>query len=145
MTVRIACADDFAVLKRYDRDISEANLNRSIIGKQVLVLFCGGAFAGWLRYNLFWDNTPFLNMLFLLEEYRGKGYGRHLVSFWEEEMRDAGFSTVLTSTLSTERGQFFFRRMGYVDCGSLLLPGEPLEIILRKELTEGTTDHRNGS
>ena len=45
---------------------------------------------------------------------------------------------VLTSTLSNERGQFFFRKRGYTDCGALLLPGEPLEIILRKELTGQT-------
>ena len=54
-------------------------------------------------------------------------------------MARAGYREVLTSTLSNERGQFFFRKRGYTDCGALLLPGEPLEIILRKELT-GRTD-----
>ena len=53
-------------------------------------------------------------------------------------MARAGYREVLTSTLSDEQGQFFFRRGGYTDCGALLLPGEPLEIILRKELTEQT-------
>ena len=38
------------------------------------------------------------------------------------------------STLSSEGAQFFYRKNGYLDCGSLLLPGEPLEIILLKEL-----------
>ncbi|MDE7041534.1 MAG: GNAT family N-acetyltransferase, partial [Oscillospiraceae bacterium] len=98
----------------------------------------GGRAAGWLRYNLFWDNLPFLNMLYLFEEYRGKGYGAQLVQYWEAEMAGAGHREVLTSTLSNERGQFFFRKRGYTDCGALLLPGEPLEIILRKELTERT-------
>ncbi len=41
---------------------------------------------------------------------------------------------VLTSTLSSEQGQFFFRKHGCVDCGSLPLPGEPQEIILRKSI-----------
>ena len=41
---------------------------------------------------------------------------------------------VLTSTLSNEQAQFFYRKNGYTDCGSLLLPEEPLEIILRKDL-----------
>ena len=49
-------------------------------------------------------------------------------------MAGLGFQRVLTSTLSSENAQFFYRKNGYVDCGSLLLPGEPLEIILRKEL-----------
>ena len=77
-------------------------------------------------------------MLYLSEEYRGKGYGAQLVQYWEAEMARAGYREVLTSTLSDEQGQFFFRRGGYTDCGALLLPGEPLEIILRKELTERT-------
>ena len=49
-------------------------------------------------------------------------------------MAKRGCERVLTSTLSNEQAQFFYRKNGYVDCDSLLLPGEPLEIILRKEL-----------
>ena len=75
-------------------------------------------------------------MLYLLEEYRGKGYGTELVNFWEAAMREKGYDMVLTSTQSDERGQFFYRKNGYVDCGSLLLPGEPLEIILLKRIRE---------
>jgi hypothetical protein len=37
---------------------------------------------------------------------------------------------VLTSTLANERGQFLYRKLGYHDCGGLLLPNEPLEILL---------------
>ena len=42
---------------------------------------------------------------------------------------------VLTSTQSNEQAQIFYRKIGYVDCGSLLLPNEPLEIILSKHLS----------
>ena len=90
--------------------------------------------AGWLRWNLFWDNTPFMNMLFLLEEYRGQGFGGKMVSVWEEQMKAAGYECVMTSTLSNEEAQHFYRRRHYVDAGALLLPGEPLEIIFVKEL-----------
>ena len=138
MTVRYANEGDLALLRGYDRHIRADELQSSIAAKRVLVLLDGGRAAGWLRYNLFWDNLPFLNMLYLFEEYRGKGYGAQLVQYWEAEMAGAGHREVLTSTLSNERGQFFFRKRGYTDCGALLLPGEPLEIILRKELTERT-------
>ena len=49
-------------------------------------------------------------------------------------MAGRGYEMALTSTLSSEQAQFFYRKNGYVDCGSLLLPGEALEIILRKDL-----------
>ena len=41
---------------------------------------------------------------------------------------------VLTSTRSDERAQGFYRKLGYRDCGALLLPEEPLEIILFKKI-----------
>lgn len=135
MIIRYADGGDFPLLHSHDRHIRADELRNSIEAKRVLVMLCGDRFAGWLRYNLFWDNTPFLNMLLFFEEYRGKGFGGQLVRFWEQEMLKAGYREVLTSTLSSEQGQFFFRKMGYTDCGALLLPIEPLEIILRKELT----------
>lgn len=96
-------------------------------------MFNGDIFAGWLRFNFFWDNIPFMNMLYILEDYRGKGYGSQLVGFWEKEMLKKEYKMVLTSTRSNGRAQFFYRKTGYVDCGSLRLPGEPLEIILLKK------------
>ena len=91
-------------------------------------------FVGWLRYNLFWDNTPFMNILYLLDNERGKVNGSRLVIFWENEMKQKNYEFVLTSTQSNEEAQFFYRKIGYVDSGALLLPNEPLEIILYKKL-----------
>lgn len=132
--IRYADESDFEILKKYDKHISESELKNSINTKRVFIMFHNDNFIGWLRYNLFWDNMPFMNMLYLLEDYRGKGYGRQLVDFWEKEMSKNKYKVVLTSTLSNERAQFFYRKNGYVDCGSLLLPNEPLEIILLKNL-----------
>ncbi len=136
MTIRYADSGDFPLLHSHDRHICAEELRNSIEAKRVLVMLCGDQFAGWLRYNLFWDNLPFLNMLYFFEEYRGMDFGGQLVEYWEQEMLKAGYREVLTSTLSNEQGQFFFRKIGYIDCGALLLPSEPLELILRKELTE---------
>lgn len=132
--IRYAEDYDLDLLCKYDRHISRAELGSCIKAKRVLIMFHDDIFIGWLRFNLFWDNIPFMNMLHFVEEYRGKGYGSRLVSFWEKEMSKSGYKMVLTSTQSDERGQFFYRKNGYVDCGSLLLPGEPLEIIFRKNL-----------
>jgi ribosomal protein S18 acetylase RimI-like enzyme len=71
----------------------------------------------------------------VLEPYRGRGIGKALVSEWEAQMKSAGYSMVLTSTLANETSQYFYRKLEYIDTGALLLPEEPsLEIILRKTL-----------
>ncbi len=133
--IRYADERDFDVLRTYDTHIDPPQLRNSIQARRVLVMGEADGFVGWLRFNLFWDTIPFMNMLYLLEGCRGKGYGRQLLGSWEREMAGAGHKLVLTSTRADERGQFFYRKNGYVDCGSLLLPHEPLELILQKSLT----------
>ena len=132
--IRYAEKTDIPLLTERDKHISREELENSVCLKRIFVLFVDEVFVGWLRYNLFWDNTPFMNMLYILEGARGKGYGKELATFWENEMRRKGYDRVLTSTLSNEQAQFFYRKLGYTDIGSLLFPDEPLEIIFLKNL-----------
>ena len=104
--------------------------------KRIILLFLDGEYEGWLRFNLFWDNIPFMNLLYISEEQRGRGYGRKLVAFWEHEMAEQGYKFVMTSTQSDEEAQFFYRKLGYTDRGALVLPDEPLEIIFYKSVRE---------
>jgi len=128
--------EDLQMLSELDRHIAAAELCRSIDFRRVIVSTENGKINGWLRYGLFWDNIPFMNMLYVIDGERGKRIGTALADFWENEMRAAGHALVLTSTLSDERGQFFYRKRGYRDCGSLILPGEVTEIIMYKKLED---------
>lgn len=134
--IRYADLQDLAVLQGHDGHISGSELKKILAAGRVLVLYQGETFIGWLRFGFFWDSIPFINMLFILDAYRGQGNGTRLVSFWEKEMARAGHRQVLTSTQANERAQFFYRKLGYVECGALLLPQEPLEMFFRKDLAE---------
>ena len=94
--------------------------------------------AGLLRYNLFWDNTPFCTMLFVDWPYQKKGYGRLLMEHWERDMKEQGHGMLLTSTQVDEDAQHFYRRLGYRDCGGLVMdvPGyeQPMELFLVKAI-----------
>ncbi len=117
-----------------DKHISPAEFAKKTENKQAYVLITDGKPAGILRYNLFWDNTPFCNLLYIEDNYQGKGYGTKLMAYWEEEMKSAGYSLVLVSTQADESAQHFYRASGYSDCGSLILPGENSELFLYKKL-----------
>lgn len=132
--IRYAADKDFELLSVYEKHIGEMELSNCIKTKRILLMFHEDIFIGWLRFNLFWDNIPFMNMLYMLEGYRGEGYGSQLVSFWEKEMLKNHYKMALTSTQSNEQAQFFYRKIGYTECGSLLLPDEPFEMILFKKL-----------
>lgn len=135
MIIRYANAMDLQYLFEHDKHIAKEMLENKIERKEIiLVTDAGHMICGWLRYGYFWDNTPFMNMLYINEKYRGQGIGRELVEFWENAMISKGFDIVMTSTLSNERAQDFYRGLGYKDAGSLLLENEPLEIIFTKKL-----------
>lgn len=144
MKVRSAEMKDMDFLSEYDKHVRKEELRTGIALERILVVEEEGKPVGWLRWNLFWDNTPFMNMLYLLEGYRNRGYGKALVSCWEKKMGEADFEIVMTSTLSNEEAQHFYRRLRYVDSGALLLPGEPLEIIFTKQLSGIQTNEAHG-
>jgi GNAT superfamily N-acetyltransferase len=89
---------------------------------------------GWLRWGLFWDEVPFMNRLQVAERRRGEGVGRLLVNEWERACGREGHTTVMTSSLSAESAQHFYRKLGYTDAGCLFLPGESAEIFFIKQL-----------
>lgn len=61
--LRTAATADIDRLLTYDRHISPEE-PESIIGLgSVYILEAENSFAGWLRYGLFRDNIPFMNML----------------------------------------------------------------------------------
>lgn len=132
--IRYAKAVDFAKLSELDAHISENELKSCIERQRIIIYEKNDFIVGWLRFGMFWDNTPFINMLYIIDGERGKGFGTALCDLWESEMQVQGYDTVLTSTLSNEQAQHFYRKRGYKDCGSLILPEEPLEIILMKQL-----------
>jgi ribosomal protein S18 acetylase RimI-like enzyme len=117
-----------------DSHISPGHLVGLVSAGRIMLVEVDGDVVGFLRWGLFWDQVPFMNMLWVLPDRRGQGVGTDLVDAWEKVQLGAGHDLVLTSTMSDERSQRLYRRLGYVDSGALLLPGEPAELILRKTL-----------
>lgn len=135
MKIEYANKEDYQYILNNDKHISKELIESKINMKEIIIARNEDhKNIGWLRYNYFWDNTPFMNMLYLDENYRHKEIGKNLVTFWENEMKHNGYDLVMTSTLSNENAQHFYRKLGYKDAGSLLLENEPLEIIFAKKL-----------
>lgn len=121
-----------------DRHLPEEEFRRKVRDRQGYVLLEDGVPAGLLRYNLFWDNLPFCTMLQVAPALRGGGRGAALMARWERDMKALGYGAVLTSTQADEAAQHFYRKLGYRDCGCLVLdlPGyrQPAELFLIKAI-----------
>ena len=134
MEIRAATPRDIPLIIAYDRWILKETLAAKIESGQVYVVFVGQSFAGWMRYGLFWDSIPFLNMIHLLPDFRNQGTGRAMMCFWEEEMRRMGYRAAMTSTSQAEQAQHFYCKLGYRAVGSFVPENEPLELLFSKQL-----------
>jgi len=132
VNIRYAKSEDYYWLIEHDKHISKNMVKNKIENMEFYVAENSGKIVGWLRYNLFWDNVPFMNMIYFLEEYRKLGLGTKLIKYWENEMEQKGYKNVLTSTQSNEEAQHFYRKMGYKEIGGFKYFNDPYEIIFQK-------------
>lgn len=136
--IRYVEKEDQEFWYRLDRHLPEAEFEKKVRDRMGYVILENDVLIGLLRYNLFWDNTPFCTLLFIDWPYHAKGYGRKLMEFWEQEMKSEGYGMVMVSTQVDENAQHFYRKLGYKDCGGLVMdiPGyeQPMEMFLAKKL-----------
>ncbi|MCR5674408.1 MAG: GNAT family N-acetyltransferase [Lachnospiraceae bacterium] len=119
-----------------DRHLPEPEFDDKVRRGQGYVCVEADKIIGVLRYNLFWDNTPFCTMLLIDPAYRRQGYGKLLMDHWEQDMKSRGYGMLMTSTQVDEEAQHFYRKLGYKDCGGFVVdvPGyeQPMEMIMIK-------------
>ena len=121
-----------------DRHLPDNEFKKKIRDKQGYILLENNKPIGLLRLHLFWDNTPFCTMLFIDRNYRGKGFGKTLMEYWEADMKSQGYDMLLTSTRVDEEAQHFYRKLGYKDCGGVVIDvpkyEQPMELFLIKAI-----------
>lgn len=121
-----------------DKHLPESEFEKKVRYQRGYIILEDEIPVDLLRYNLFWDNTPFCTMLFVDQAKQKKGYGRELMKRWENDMKKQGYGMVMVSTRVDEEAQNFYRKIGYKDCGGFMvdIPGyeQPMEMIMIKGL-----------
>lgn len=134
--LRAAQTQDKDLWYRYDMHLAEQVFDRKAENAECFIIEHNGKAVGVLRYNLFWDSIPFLNLIFIDFEYHKMGLGRAAMLEWESRMRTLGYEMVMTSTQVDEEAQHFYRKLGYTDCGCLVaeILNQPMEMFFIKKL-----------
>ncbi len=139
MIIELAQSKDKQKIAKFDCHISSARLGECIWNGQVHVLKddsikSGGQdhrlkdpVVGVLRYSLFWQTIPFLDLLYIDEAYRGKGLGTKMMREWEESMILRGYKYAMTSTQADENAWRFYEKLGYGRAGGFFPPEQEAE------------------
>ncbi|MEM8833295.1 MAG: GNAT family N-acetyltransferase, partial [Pseudomonadota bacterium] len=94
---RYANENDLNWLKCHDIHVKEAWIKRCIGHNEYLVSAHENELTGFIRFSNFWGKLPYLDMIFILPEYRNRGIGKSLFLFWEKEMKKNNAKVLITS------------------------------------------------
>ncbi len=75
VSTRVASDSDLPFLCETDKHLSRHDQAQVVSLGRVTVADVDGAAAGLLRWGLFWDQVPFMNLLWVVAERRGQGIG----------------------------------------------------------------------
>jgi GNAT superfamily N-acetyltransferase len=135
MEIRLATVEDFDRVRQYDRYIPKERLRHCLEMGQVDALWDGDRVMGILRWSLFWQTMPFVDLIFLDDACRGREWGSKMMARWEKNRRAEGFDYGMTSTQEDETAKFFYEKLGYQRIGAFLPPDQEAdELIYGKEL-----------
>lgn len=147
MIIELAQAKDKSKIAQIDCHIPANCLGECVYNGQVYVIKDdsiknGGQnhrlkdpVVGVLRYSLFWQTIPFLDLLYINDSYRNRGFGTKMMQKWENAMLASGYKYVMTSTQADEGACKFYEKLGYNKVGSFLPPEQVAdELIYLKKL-----------
>lgn len=101
-SVRLAGDADLPALQRLDRWPKERVWRHKIAGGEVIVLELEGRVVGLVRYELLWTTVPFMSLIEIEPEHRGKGYSRLLLGFLTAHLKTQGYVALLSSSQTDE-------------------------------------------
>ena len=121
-----------------DKHLANKEFDKKVRDKMGYVVLEDEKPIGLLRYNMFWDDIPFVTLIFIDFAHQKKGVGFKVMDLWEQEMKKLGHGMVMVSTQVDEQAQHFYRKLGYKDCGCLVIDvpdyEQPMEMFMTKAL-----------
>ena len=138
MELKVVTDSDKEFVMSIDKYIDDTGYSNRVYTKSGYVIWEENQRVGIMAHCILWDNLPFLNLIFVKEEYRNKGFAKKAIIYWENEMKNQGYKMTLISTQVDEEAQHLYRKLGYIDCGGLVFQNtpfdQPMELFFRKVL-----------
>lgn len=138
LKLRYVRSEDKEFVMSIDLHVNEVNYNYRVYTKSGYIMWKNNEPIGLMHHSVLWDNLPFLNFIYVKETFRSQGIANEMMRQWESDMKTKGYKMVLISTQVDESAQHLYRKLGYIDCGGLLMNNtpfeQPMEMFMRKVL-----------
>ncbi|MDF1537638.1 MAG: GNAT family N-acetyltransferase [Candidatus Thorarchaeota archaeon] len=141
ITPRLATIDDIGQIRRHEHEFSHVTddlLKQVIQNNWVYVVEVEDEIVGYARLEFIWLNVPYLALITLEEEHRGKGIGTAMIERISQDLVTQGKTSLYTSSEVMEpKPQMFHRKCGFRECGIIAGMNDGIgEIFFVKKLAE---------
>ena len=136
LTLRFATLDDLQFVHQ-DRYITTDVVRRKIEWQEVIVAEIRGELVGYLRLEYLWSVIPYIGLVRVEAEHRGKGVGKAMLRYREDYLREKEYEALYSSSQVNEaEAQRWHRGAGFKECGMIagINEGGIGEVFYRKQL-----------
>ena len=137
VVVRKASLADLKWCERVDSHVEPAVLARKIETGEVFCALSGNQRVGYLRLEYLWSKIPYIGLILVEEQMRGRGIGRAMLEHISSALRQQGHTALYSSSQVDEPApQAWHRSVGFCECGILngINQGGIGEVFFRKDI-----------
>jgi ribosomal protein S18 acetylase RimI-like enzyme len=120
IVVRFANQDDLEACFVFDHSDRQDIIENKIDMHEIILAERCGEIIGYLKLEYIWSKLPYISLIILEPEFRGKGIGTLMLNYLVEFLQLNGFVILLSSSQVNEaEPQMWHRKKGFVECGIL--------------------------
>jgi ribosomal protein S18 acetylase RimI-like enzyme len=118
--VRFANQNDLEACIMFDHSDRQDIIENKIDMHEIIVAERCGVVIGYLKLEYIWSKLPYISLIILKADFRGKGIGTLMLNYLKEFLQLNGYETLLSSSQVNEtEPQMWHRKIGFVECGIL--------------------------
>lgn len=115
--VRMAVPGDLDFIRQRS-GLAQGVLLRKISEGEIILLIVNGEPMGQLHLGFLWSEIPMIDLIYINQPFRQRGFSRLLLGFLEDRLRERGYEVLYSSSqLDEPQPQAWHRYMGFEACG----------------------------
>ncbi|MBB6638298.1 GNAT family N-acetyltransferase [Cohnella thailandensis] len=137
ITIRFGNSGDSNDVLIGDQHIPKHILSWKLQNQEIVLAKDDEDLIGYLRVEFLWSKFPYIGLIMVHPDYRGKGLGKGMLQYVEEHLKSKGLRKIYSSSQVNESPpQEWHRKMGFKECGIIngINEGNIGEVFFVKEL-----------
>ncbi|WP_207910928.1 GNAT family N-acetyltransferase [Paenibacillus albiflavus] len=118
--VRFGRLEDLEDVINGDQSVADHILKWKLENQEIILAEENKELVGYLRLEYLWSKYPYIGLIIVNPEYRGRGIGKRMLEYSQDYLTSKGLKSLYSSSQVNEsEPQKWHRKMGFEECGIL--------------------------